>query len=192
MKRGARAVRHRPKAVDRTTHARARGRATTVARASQAARERSLTVDEVGLLRRGGIAPEDFARVRPDLREAAALYDDLLAISFTVGEAAARLGVDPSRIRQRLAARTLYGVRAGQSWRLPRFQFCPTSGVVPGIEKVIARLPADLSPVAVHRWFTLPHVDLTTRDDAERPLSPLEWLQTGHSPLVAAALAAEL
>lgn len=180
----------RPKPHAQRLHPRMRRR--TPSRANARSLERTLTEPEEGVLRRGGIAADDFAPVRPGLRDAAALYEELLATSLTVDEVATRLRVDASRVRQRLAARSLYGVRVGPAWRLPRFQFRASGGVVPGLEKILARLPDDLSPVAVQRWLTTPNVDLTARDDDERPLTPLEWLQTGHSPEVAAELAAEL
>src|SRR5439155_19546177 len=117
-------------------------------------------------------------------------YADLLRDSYSAEQAARILSVNPSRIRQRLTAtpRTLYGIKHGKSWRIPRFQFRQRR-LVPGIEMVVSRLAENLHPVAVHRWFTCPNQDLTV---AERPVSPLQWLQSGNPPRAVADLAAEL
>lgn len=143
-------------------------------------------------LRQGGVGPRDFAIVRPALNQTATLYRAMLDNSLSVEDAATLLRVDASRVRQRLAGRTLYGIKTSEGWRLPRFQFSERGGLVSGIDKVLTRLPVDLNPVAVYRWFTTPNVDLHTRDDEEQPLTPLEWLETGHSPDSAAELAVEL
>src|SRR5688572_20316975 len=50
-------------------------------------------------------------------------YLRLLSESLSPEQAAARLGVNASRIRQRLGARTLYGIKDGRGWKLPLFQF---------------------------------------------------------------------
>jgi hypothetical protein len=108
-----------------------------------------------------------------------------------VNEAAARLSVTPARVRQRLAAMSLYGVNDSGRWHLPLFQFTP-DGTIPGLREVLARLPraAPLHPLAVQYFFTQPHVDL--RDDDGRPQSPLIWLASGGSPSDVAELIAEL
>jgi hypothetical protein len=107
--------------------------------------------------------------------QAAAAYQQRRAEGLGVAEAARRLGVNTSRIRQRPAERSLYGVKDGNTWLLPAFQFV-ANGLVPGIEKVLRSLPEGLSPLAVARWLALPNPDLTTRDEEERPLSPRHYL----------------
>jgi hypothetical protein len=92
-------------------------------------------------------------------------------------------------VRQRLAARTLYGVKLTSGWRLPAFQFA-ARGLVPGFERVAPRL-AGVDPVSAARWFTHPHVDLVLGDD-EAPASPRTWLELGRDPDGVAALADEL
>jgi hypothetical protein len=107
-----------------------------------------------------------------------ATYKRLLTESLSVEEAAKRLGVDGSRIRQRLATRTLYGIKLDHNWYLPKFQF-DGKELVPGITEVLAKLPEDLSPVAVYRWFTTANPDLL--DQEGEPLTPLRALQTGEA-----------
>ena len=152
---------------------------------------RDLTEGEADVLTRGGL---DLSP-RKDGEESAlagttARYAAILGTSLTTAEAAERLGVDPARIRQRLAARTLYGIRTAQGWRLPAFQF-HDQGALPGIDEVLPRLGIHLHPVAIHNFLTLPSVDLYS-EDLDRDLSPREWLRAGYPPRAVADLAAAL
>lgn len=118
-------------------------------------------------------------------------YAVLRTTALTTQKAARRLGVSARRVRQRLAERALYGIEAGDGWRLPAFQFA-RKGLVPGIERIFPRLPKSLSPVAVYRWFHTPSPDLEERGGEGRALTPLQWLQSGNDPDVVAELAAGL
>ena len=141
-----------------------------------------LAPTELALLADAGVADEELAPLdagvaTPELRTAAR-HAALLASALTVQEAARRLGVDGSRVRQRLARRTLYGVRVDGAWRLPLFQFTDDgAAVVPGFGELAPAL-ADLHPVAVAVWFTAPHVDLAVGEDDTR-VSPRDWLLGG-------------
>jgi hypothetical protein len=151
----------------------------------------TLTAAEEGALARGGVEPvseEDVAVVQA---RAASAYEELREGSLTVDEAAARLQVNTSRVRQRLGERSLFGLKDGNTWLLPAFQFRP-KGLVPGVGVVVRRMPPDISPLAAAQWFTSPNPDLCTRDENERPLTPLQWLLGGNSPEAAAELAAAL
>ena len=150
-----------------------------------------LTASEEHALARGGVEPvseEDLAVVQA---RAASAFQELRDASLSVDEAAARLRVNTSRVRQRLGERSLYGLKDGNTWLLPAFQFRP-KGLVPGVGVVVRSMPPDISPVAAAQWFTSPNPDLCTRDEDERPLTPLQWLLGGHPPEAAAALAAAL
>jgi hypothetical protein len=116
-------------------------------------------------------------------------YTRLLMTSLDVAAAARLLKVNTSRIRQRLIARELYGIKDGKRWLLPRFQFVGNR-LVPGIERVIPNLPEGLHPIAAVRWFFIPHPDLGAGDD-EEPTPPLEWLTRGLDPAPVAELAGE-
>lgn len=96
----------------------------------------------------------------------------LLADSYIVKEAAELLGVSPGRVRQRLKDRTLFGVQVDGEWRVPSFQF-RDGRQVPGLDKVLPRLPRDLSLSAVHGFLTRPNLDLQGDVDT---VSPLDWL----------------
>ena len=149
---------------------------------------RELTSEETEALRRGGLDPAwrcDDA-TNPVVRTAAE-YAALLASSLSVEQAASMLGIDGSRVRHRLADRTLYGIKDRGAWRLPAFQF-DGRGVVPGLARVLPRLPSDLHPLAVLGWLKRPNPDLSLDAD-ETPLSPLDWLRTSHDPERVARLA---
>jgi DNA-binding response OmpR family regulator len=148
-----------------------------------------LTESESEKLREGGFPIKAKAKLRP-IEERVAEYITLVSSSLSAHEAASRLGVNTSRIRQRLISspRTLYGIRKNGEWRLPPFQFEKT-GLVPNIDKVIARLDPKLDPVAVNRWLKKPNSDLIQGDER---VSPLDWLRQGLSWEAVADLAEDL
>jgi len=151
----------------------------------------TLTAPEQAALAKGGVKPVSDEDLRVVDAQVASAYQQLRTSSLSVEEAARRLGVNASRIRQRLAERSLYGLKDGSVWLLPAFQF-GSDGLVPGVDVVVKRLPLDIGALAVARWFSSPNPDLSTRDDDERPLTPLEWLLGGNPPEAAAELAAAL
>ncbi len=146
-----------------------------------------LTQSELDVLLRGGFDPHAEMNLEP-IATRAAEYSALLASSSTVHEAAKRLGVTDSRVRQRLGERSLYGILTGKKWRLPAFQFSGNE-LVPNVERVIARLSHSLDPVTVEGWFKRPNVDLEQDD---RNISPLEWLAQGNDWRPVAELAEDL
>lgn len=144
-----------------------------------------LTEDEADVLRSGGAVLEE--QLGPDpMAEAAAEYAALLRTSLSTADAAKRLKVNVSRIRQMLGDRTLCGVLVDGRWRIPEFQF-QDDGLIPNIGKVNAVLNPELHAVAVYRWYTLPEADLET--ETGQTLSPLVWLKGGF-PIEAVVLAA--
>ena len=150
-----------------------------------------LTVEEERVLASGGLDTSPLrAGEEEPLTETALEYARLLQSSLSVEQAAKLLSVNPSRVRQRLTGhpRTLYGIKEGKAWRVPRFQFAGRKAV-PGVAAVIGALPPDLHPVAVRRWLTTPHPDLRINADEARAVAPLEWLRTGRAPEVVADLA---
>ena len=150
-----------------------------------------LPAAETAALRRGGFTmePADPGAVSA-LARTAAEYAALRKTSFTAVETAQRLGVDPSRVRQLLAARKLYGLQIKGAWRIPAFQF-DGERLLPGLDEVIPALPKDLHPVGIYHWFTEPNPDLSP-DEGKQRMSPREWLLAGYPPRVVAELAADL
>jgi hypothetical protein len=150
-----------------------------------------LTPDEAATLRLGGLGlgPVELGADDPLLRTAAE-QAALVATGLTVSQAAAKLGIDASRIRHRLGDRTIYGVRTSEGWRLPAFQF-ESGRLLPGLERLLPRLDPELQAVEVWRWFTAANPDLTLGPD-ETPVSPAEWLRAGLDPEPVARLADDL
>jgi len=112
----------------------------------------------------------------------------LLSDALDTESTAQVLKVTPGRVRQRLAARQLYGVRVGNSWRIPRWQFSG-HGTVPGLEYVIAAMPKRLHPLGVEHVMTTPSPDLSIAGQAA---SPLSWLVSGGDPQAVVRLVADL
>jgi len=152
-----------------------------------------LSAAEVAFLQRAGISPTDFTPTdlgpTSALARTAADYAVLLAASLPPSEIADRIGVDESRIRQRINQHTLYAVKYGRGWRVPVFQLDATGhALLPGLERIIPHVH-DAHLVEVARWFLSPQVDLEGPDD--EPMSPRDWLVTGHDPKVAATVVEE-
>ncbi len=150
---------------------------------------KELTVAEADALKRGGFDLErrEYGANDPYLR-GKATYAALVAGGLSVSDVAAMLHVDESRVRQRLAKRTLYGVKLDGVWHLPTFQF-HAGRVIPGLERVLPALDLSLNPIAVSQWFTLPDVDLAIGGEL---ISPHDWLLRGGDPGAVIALAGAL
>ena len=118
----------------------------------------------------------------------AAAHAEVVSKSETVSGLAKRLGVDPSRVRQRIYARSLYAFKHRGGWVIPGFQL-ESNRVIPGIDAVVSKLSPTLHPVAVSRWFTTPNSDLILEEEA---VSPIAWLSSGGPPDRAAALAGSI
>lgn len=128
------------------------------------------------------ISPQTTASV---IGRTAALWADLMQTSITTAAAAQLLGVQESRVRQRLADHTLYGFKHDGVWRLPRMQF-DDNGAIPGIATVFPCLPREINPLAVSAWFTQPTMELIQHS---QPVSPRDWLRGGEDPSAVADLA---
>ena len=159
-----------------------------------AAPHHDLTEAEQEALVRGGLdlAPRELGE-RDPLARTVADYAALLRRSRTVAETARLLGVNESRVRQRLGSKppTLYGWKLEGEWRIPDFLF-ERRRLIPGVSEVASRLDPAIHPVGFFRWFTMPDPDLATDGDRGNPLSPRLWLLSGHSPETVAELAAGL
>lgn len=150
--------------------------------------ERELTAAEQDALIRSGASIEELpSGVVSPLVEGAAQYTALLLSSYTVDDVARMLRVDPSRVRQRLAERSMYGVKLRGGWRIPKFQF-DGDRMIPGVEQVIRAIPDAMDLVGLHNWFTLPDPDLDVED---RAVSPSDWLRRGGDPRIPAEMAAD-
>jgi excisionase family DNA binding protein len=148
-----------------------------------------LTQAEVAELRRGGLAPTaDHAAYERVRARTAAEMAALLSRALSTTDAATRMGVDPSRVRQLLAERRLLAARDGGEWRILDLQFT-SDGLVPNIGPVVAALPEGMPPLAAAIWLRTPEPDLEV---AGEPVSPIEWLTAGGDPERLRPLAADL
>lgn len=165
-------------------------------RAQASARtETELTAFELAALRRGGLDPRARdLRGEDPLALTAAGFTALIASSRSVAEVARLLGVNESRVRQRLNSPTpsLYGFKVEAEWRIPSFVF-EGQRLIPGIAMVAERLDPGVHPVTFFRWFTQPDADLVQPGDPEdTPQVPRTWLLAGHAPEAVAELAGRL
>ena len=152
-----------------------------------------LSAAEVEFLQRAGVDASDFTSSGQGpssaLAQTTAEYAVLLAASLPAAEIAECVGVDESRIRQRINQHTLYAVRDGRGWRVPVFQLDATRrALLPGLERIVPHL-YDAHLVEVAHWFLSPQADLEGPDD--EPMSPRDWLLTGHDPKIAGTVAEE-
>lgn len=118
----------------------------------------------------------------------AAAHAEVVSKSETVAGLAKRLGVDPSRVRQRIYARSLYAFKHRGGWHIPGFQL-ESDRIIPGVEAVVSKLSPTLHPVAVSRWFTTPNSDLIIEGEA---VSPIAWLSAGGPPDGVATMAGSI
>lgn len=109
----------------------------------------------------------------------------LLADSVGITEAALLLGVDRSRISQRLSAGSLWSFRLGRSRRLPRWQFTADGRSLPGLDTVVAAIPAELAPESVAGFMNTAQPELEGR-------TPTAHLAGGGDPGPVADLVAGL
>ena len=126
--------------------------------------------------------------VSQSLARSAGIRQRILDGSLSIGEAAGRLGVGTSRIRQRIGEGSLYGIKVGRAWSLPDWHFTQ-SGELPGIAAVIHALPVGTDLLEVDGFLTSPNVDLVVDEIA---VTPLEWLGAGLDPEPVRRIAADL
>ncbi|HEY2510254.1 MAG TPA: hypothetical protein VGI39_05340 [Polyangiaceae bacterium] len=160
-------------------------RLTTTASPSppQLAAAEAALLDEAGLVEApDGNDPLERARIELEL---------LLRESPSLEEAAHELKVSTGRLRQRLGGGTLYGIKVGRAWRIPRFQFAKKGRLVRNIEKVLPAVRPEAHPLSVVTWATSPHQDLVVGKH-EKPVTPLAWLEAGLDPETVVKLASEV
>jgi hypothetical protein len=153
----------------------------------------ALAEQEEAFLLRGGAAGVGTYNQRVAADNVAVIageYAQMVATSSSQQEAAKRLGVSTSRIRQRLDKRSLYAIEGPLGRVCPQFQFTD-GGTIPGLEAVLGEISNEAHPVAVQRFFLTVSPDLES-EALGRILSPRDWLLTGHSPQPVMLLAREL
>lgn len=121
------------------------------------------------------MSTEALLRTRPAVR-GMSRHALMVASAVPIASAAQRMGVDPSRLRQRIKEGTLLAVRRprGRGWLIPAFQLTE-DGEVPHLARVLAAAQRHLSPLTVACAFEIPDEEL---DD----MSPRDWLVSGGDP----------
>lgn len=153
---------------------------------------KDLSEHELRILEEGGFPKvPDRVSLGENLAIVAGEVGVMIASALTQSQAAQLLGVDQSRIRQRISQGTLYTIAGGNNVKvLPRFQFT-ADGVLPGLEKVLAVINKEAHPIAVQRFFLTVSSDLFSAE-LQANLTPRDWLITGHSPDAVVRMAADL
>ncbi len=151
---------------------------------------RQFTSEEAEVLKRGGLTLEAYEGQDDAATRTVERYATMMALALTEDEVQKVLGVKPSRVRQRIADRSLYAIAVGKERRFPQVQFHERD-LVPGIGRVLQTLPEDLHPVEVEDWLTSPNPDLLAGEEGE-VLSPREWLISGGSAAPLLPMAREL
>jgi hypothetical protein len=151
---------------------------------------RQFTPEEAEILKRGGLTLEAYEGKDDAATRTAERYATMMSLALTEDEVQEVLSVKPSRVRQRIADRSLYTIAVGKERRFPQVQFHERD-LVPGIGKVLQALSEDLHPVEVESWLTSPNPDLLAGEEGE-VLSPREWLISGGSASTLVPMAREL
>ena len=101
----------------------------------------------------GGVAEPQDKALALSAQDTTAAALAFVASSRSVGELAAALAVDASRVRHRVGDGALYAVKVGRTNRFPAWQLDSSDRPIPGLREVLAALPADLHPLeAARRW----------------------------------------
>ncbi|ORI18335.1 hypothetical protein [Rhodococcus sp. 1168] len=133
--------------------------------------ELSLSEHDAALLDKSGFVADPAAATAAQLDRDIRMQE-LIHRSLSVTDAAERLGVTATRIRQRLADGTLWAFTSGRSRLLPPAQFT-TAGGVPHLEKVMPLVAKDLHPLTVQALLTQPQPSLSVKG---RQVSMAQWL----------------
>lgn len=148
--------------------------------------DRALTAGERRALAAVGMMPDASTRADAERarREALYVFFHVFQTALSTAAAAALLQVNPSRVRQRVAERTLLVLNNAGELRFPAAQF-HGQAEVPGLRQVLPALPHDLKPLEALSWLTTPTDELPGSDGM--PQSPREYLlSTGDADTVAA------
>jgi hypothetical protein len=135
-----------------------------------------ITAEEERILDEAGLGMSPFPEDAPDpLEEGRRLFLALVTSgSFSVAEVAYNLNRPQARISSWIDERRLFAIWHEGRWRVPTFQFSKDGReLIPGIEEVNMRIPFDMHPVGIERWYRMGDADI---DGEDQSLSPLEWL----------------
>jgi len=145
---------------------------------------RGFLESEIEALQQGGFPLDDIAEERQSVadlvNQISAEYAVIASTAIDTSEAAEWLHVKPSRIRQRLGDRSLLGIQGVENnWLLPRFQFDDDGSEIPGMRRVLQSMEEGLHPITINGFLNALQPDLYS-DLSQKPLTPKEWLKSGH------------
>lgn len=150
---------------------------------------RALTAHDRTVLAAVGVPAADLDRPQAgNLVDQAARLLEQNSQALSVPEAAERLGRSPSRIRGAIADGSLYGVKVGRSWLIPRWQL-EQANPLPHLRKVIAGIPEGTSAVTLERVMTQPSEELYIDG---KPVPPRNWLLAGNDPAAVVQIVRQL
>ena len=140
---------------------------------------RALSAHDRGVLAAVGVPAADLDRQSAGrlVDQAARLLEEN-SLALPAAAAAERLGRSVTRIRGAIADGSLYGVKVGRSWLVPRWQL-DEANPLPHLRKVIAAIPEGTSAVTLERVMTQPSEELYVDG---KPVSPRNWLLAGNDP----------
>ncbi len=145
---------------------------------------RGFLESENEVLQQGGFPLDDIAEERQSVADLvsqiSAEYAVIASTAIDTSEAAEWLHVKPSRIRQRIGDHTLLAIQGVENnWLLPRFQFDDEGCEIPGMRRVLQSMQEGLHPITINGFLNAPQPDLYS-DLVQKPLTPKEWLKSGH------------
>lgn len=110
----------------------------------------------------------------------------MIAGALPLADAARKIGVDASRLRQRIAEGTLLAIRRpkGRAWLVPAFQMTE-NGELPHLARVLSHAQRHLSAWSVEGAFETP-------DEETGNLGARDWLMAGGDPAPVERLVAGL
>ncbi len=155
--------------------------------------QQALSAGELAALDAVGFGPvKNMAKRAERARERSlGAFFNLVANSDNTRGVAKRLGVDESRIRQRIRERSLLAIDVDGEHKIPMVQF-ERDREIPGLKAVLAALPSGLPALAFASWFVSPKHELAQDDDDATGLSPRDWLLTVGDPEPVVAMARDL
>lgn len=140
--------------------------------------ERALTAGELRALQRVGLAPTSETAPRAERARKNALFSFFEAYqsAHTANEVATMLGVNASRVRQRVKEHSLIALTDAGEMRFPALQF-ERNKELPGLREVLRAMPQDIKAMEVLAWLTTPTRELAEGESARTPRDFL--LETG-------------
>jgi hypothetical protein len=119
---------------------------------------------------------EALIRARKEMLDQVDLYSSE-ALAYATASASMNASQFPANQR---GAEKLFGVRFGQAWHYPKFQFDTNGNILPEMKSVLAALVPDQQGWDRLQWFLEPHASLDGR-------TPFDVWKTDRNKVIEAA-----